>query len=46
MIGFDPKQLAYAIAALEGFAPADRQGFLEMRSLFRAADKMHSGSLE
>jgi hypothetical protein len=27
-----PKQLSFAIAALEGFAPAERQGFLEMTS--------------
>ena len=27
-----PKQLSYAIAALEGFTPAERQGFLEMTS--------------
>jgi len=26
----DPKRLAYAIAALEGVTPAERQGFLEM----------------
>ena len=40
-IGFDPsifdgsihpKRLSYAIAALEGFEPAERQGFLEMTS--------------
>jgi Lon protease-like protein len=28
----DPKQLSFAIAALEGFAPAERQGLLEMTS--------------
>jgi Lon protease-like protein len=28
----DPQQLAFAIAALDGFAPAERQGFLEMTS--------------
>jgi len=28
-----PKQLSFAIAALEGFAPAERQGFLEMTSV-------------
>jgi len=28
----DPKQLAYAIAALDGFTPSERQGFLEMTS--------------
>lgn len=28
--GVDPKQLAYAIAALEGFSPVERQRFLEM----------------
>jgi len=27
-----PKQLSFAIAALEGFAPLERQGFLEMTS--------------
>lgn len=27
-----PKRLSFAIAALEGFAPAERQGFLEMTS--------------
>jgi hypothetical protein len=27
-----PKQLSFAIAALEGFAPTERQGFLEMTS--------------
>jgi Lon protease-like protein len=40
-LGFDPsklggqltpERLSYAIAALEGFAPAERQGFLEMTS--------------
>lgn len=29
---YDPKQFAYTIAALEGFTPAERQGFLEMTS--------------
>jgi hypothetical protein len=28
----DPKQLAFAIAALEGFTPVERQEFLEMTS--------------
>jgi ATP-dependent Lon protease len=28
----DPKQLAFTIAAQEGFAPAERQGLLEMTS--------------
>ncbi len=28
----DPKQLSFTIAALEGFAPAERQGLLEMTS--------------
>ena len=28
----DPKELAYTIAAFEGFEPAERQGFLEMTS--------------
>ena len=28
----DPKQLAYAIGALEGFTPSERQGLLEMTS--------------
>ena len=28
----DPKELAYTIAALEGFEPTERQGFLEMTS--------------
>ena len=28
----DPVRLSYAIAALEGFTPAERQGFLEMTS--------------
>ncbi|MBR9987222.1 MAG: LON peptidase substrate-binding domain-containing protein [Desulfosarcina sp.] len=28
----DPKQLSFLIAALEGFAPAERQGLLEMTS--------------
>jgi Lon protease-like protein len=28
----DPQQLAYAIGALEGFTPAERQGLLEMTS--------------
>lgn len=28
----DPRSLSFAIAALEGFAPAERQGFLEMTS--------------
>lgn len=35
----DPKRLAYAIAALEGFSPAERQRFLEMTSPFERLDK-------
>ena len=27
-----PKRLSFTVAALEGFAPAERQGFLEMTS--------------
>jgi Lon protease-like protein len=34
-----PKQLAYAIAALEGFEPAERQGLLEMTSPFERLQK-------
>ena len=35
----DPQRLAYAIAALEGFSPAERQGILEMTSPFERLDK-------
>ena len=35
----DPKQLAFAIAALEGFSPAERQVVLEMTSPFERLDK-------
>jgi Lon protease-like protein len=35
----DPKQLAFAIAALEGFTPAERQGVLQMTSLSERLDK-------
>ena len=47
-IGFDPsirggqinpKQLSYAIAALEGFTPAERQGILEMTSSVERLNK-------
>ena len=47
-IGFDPsnpdghvnpKQLAFNIAAQEGFAPAERQGFLEMTSASERLEK-------
>jgi Lon protease-like protein len=34
-----PKRLAYAIAALEGFGPAERQGLLEMTSPFERLQK-------
>ena len=35
----DPKRLAYAIAALDGFTPAEQQGFLEMTSPSERLDK-------
>ena len=35
----NPKQLAYAIAALEGFTPAERQGILEMTSSVERLNK-------
>lgn len=47
-LGFDPsklggrlspKRLSYAIAALEGFTPAERQGFLEMTSASERLNK-------
>ena len=36
---YDPKQVAYTIAALEGFTPAERQGFLEMTSPVERLEK-------
>ena len=36
---YDPKQLAFTIAALEGFTPAERQGFLEMTSPVERLEK-------
>ena len=47
-VGFDsstlgspisPKRLSFVIAALEGFTPAERQGFLEMTSAFERLKK-------
>ena len=35
----DPKKLAFAIAALEGFTPVERQGILEMTSPSERLDK-------
>ncbi|WP_319521869.1 LON peptidase substrate-binding domain-containing protein [uncultured Desulfosarcina sp.] len=35
----DPKPLAFAIAAMEGFTPAERQGILEMTSPFERLEK-------
>ena len=35
----DPQRLSYAIAALEGFSPAERQKFLEMTSSYERLEK-------